>query len=202
MIKTISLSLIVLSLILISCQNKKAPIAKISEEKAHDEQMEKITELYNSGQYAEFIKLAEIELNKSENNYNLYLGLSHAYGSLGIYDKAFYYAEKLLEKEPSNYYALFAIANYHFMLEELDSAEIYFNKVLEITPTYARVNLNLALLYEIQGKKNKAVKNYLIAIELFKENNFIEEVIQYSKQVLILDPNNKIAKENLESPYF
>lgn len=43
MIKTISLSLIVLSLILISCQNKKAPIAQISEEKAHDEQMEKIT---------------------------------------------------------------------------------------------------------------------------------------------------------------
>lgn len=129
MIKTISLSLIVLSLVLISCQNKKAPIAQISEEKAHDEQMEKITELYNSRQYNEFIKLAEIELNKSENDYGFFLALSDAYGNLGNYDKAFYYAEKLLEKEPSNYYALFALGNYHYLLEKLDSAEFYYNKV-------------------------------------------------------------------------
>jgi len=202
MIKTISLSLIVLSLILISCQNKKAPIAQISEEKAHDEQMEKIMELYNSRQYDEFIKLAEIELNKSENDYSFFLALSDAYGNLGKYDKAFYYAEKLLEKEPSNYYALFALGNYHYLLEKLDSAEFYYNKVLEIRPTYARANLNLAQLFEKQNKKNEAVEQYLKAIELFKENNFKEEVIQYSKQVLSLDPNNRLAKENLGPPYF
>jgi tetratricopeptide (TPR) repeat protein len=202
MIKTISLSLIVLSLILISCQNKKAPIAQISAEKAHDEQMEKITDLYNSRHYDEFIKLAEIELNKSENDFGFYLALSDAYGNLNNFEKAFYYARKQLEFEPSDYYTMLVMGNYHFVLEKLDSAEFYYNKVLEIRPTYARANLNLAQLFEKQNKKNEAVEQYLKAIELFKENNFKEEVIQYSKQVLSLDPNNKLAKENLGPPYF
>lgn len=141
-------------------------------------------------------------MNKSENDYGFFLALSDAYGNLGNYDKAFYYAEKLIEKEPSNYYALFALGNYHYLFEKLDSAEFYYNKVLNINPGYARANLNLAQLFEKQNKKDEAVEQYLKAIELFKANNFKEEVIQYSKQVLSLDPNNKIAKENLGPPYF
>jgi hypothetical protein len=35
----------------------------------------------------------------------------------------------------------------------------------------------------------------LNALTLFKENNFDEEVITFSKEVLKLDPNNKLAKE-------
>ena len=196
------LFLTVLLFIICSCQNKKAPSTQIKQEKAYDEKMEKITELYNSGKFVEFIKLAEAELSKSENDFEFFLALSDAYGNLGNFDKAFYYAEKLLEKEPKNYYALLAIGNYHFILEELDSAEFYYNKVLEIRPSYARANLNLAQLFEKQNKTSEAVEQYLKAIELFKENNFKEEVILYSKQILSLDPNNKLAKENLGPPYF
>lgn len=198
LIKTISLSLIVLSLILISCQNKKAPIPQISEEISSEERKSEILELYNSGKYAEFIKLTENELNQSD-DYSLFLALSNAHANLGNFDKAFYYAEKLLKRDPLDYYALFSIGNYHLILERLDSAEIYYNKVLEIRPSYARAYLNLAQLYENQNKNDKAVEQYLKAIELFKENDFQEEIIFYSNQVLKLDPNNKIAKRNLET---
>lgn len=201
MIKTISLSLIVLSLILISCQNKKAPIAQISEEKAHDEQMEKIMELYNSQQHAEFIKLAEIELNKSEYDKSLLLALSVAYSDLNNFEKAFYYARKHLELKPSDYYTMLAIGSYHFFLEQLDSAEFYYSKVLEIRPTYARANINLALLYEKQNKKNEAIEQYLKAIELFNENNFGEEVILCLEQIFKLDPKFILTKEILEPQY-
>lgn len=202
LIKNILLSFTVLSLILNSCQNKKAPIAQISEEKSHDELMEKITELYNSKKYEEFIKAAEAELSKSSKDFGFYLALSDAYGNLNNFEKAFYYARKQLESEPSDYYTLFALGNYHFVQGKLDSAEFYYNKVLDIRPTYARANLNLAQLFEKKNKKDEAVEQYLKAIELFKENNFNDEVILYSRQILKLDPSNKLAKENIGPPYF
>lgn len=200
--KTYLFTFTVFLLLLISCQNKKVPAIQITKEKANDEQMEKITELYSSGKFVEFIKLAEAELSKSENDYGLLLPLSSAYGNLGNYDKAFYFAKRLLSKEPTNYNALLAIGNYNLMLEKLDTAEYYYNRVLQIKPSYARANLNLAQLYEKQNKKGKAIEQYLRAVELFKENNFNEEVTLYSKQILKLDPNNELAKEYLGPPYF
>lgn len=191
------LLLIIVMFFLASWQNTKSQETQHIDETTHNILMERITELYNSGEYVEFIKLAENESNKSENDLQFYMGLSHAYANLGNWDKAFYYAEKLLDKEPSNYYALFAIGNYYFILEKLDSAEFYYNKVLTINPYYARANLNLAVLYSKQDNKSKAVEQYLKAIELFKENNFMEEVNHYSNEVLKLDPDNRMAKEYL-----
>lgn len=191
------LSLIIVIFLLASCQNRKNQETQHIVETSHDTLMERITELYNSREYVEFIKLAENELNKSEDDFGFYLALSDAYGNLGDWYKAFYYAEKLLENEPSNYYALFAIGNYNFILEKLDSAEFYYNKVLTINPNYARANLNLAELYTKQDNKAKAVEQYLKAIELFRVNNFNDEVVHYSNEVLKLDPDNKMAKEYL-----
>ena len=45
-------------------------------------------------------------------------------------------------------------------------------------------------------------EQYLKAIELFDENNLKNEVIQFSREVIKLDPNNKLAKEYLGPPYF
>lgn len=206
-LKNCLISFVVLMFIVVSCKNKKVPqiqdtIVQGTNEKAHDKQMDKITELYNTGQYAEFIELAETEANKSENNLEFHLALSSAYGELGNYDKALYYVRMLLEKEPSNYFALLQIGNVFFLIEELDSAEFYYQKTLSINPYYARANLNLAQLYEKKGLKDKAVEQYLKAIELFDKNNLKNEVIQFSREVIKLDPNNKLAKEYLGPPYF
>lgn len=201
------LSFVVLFFIVVSCQNKKVPQVQDTKvqstnEKAHDELMDKVTELYNTGNYAEFIELAEIEVSKSENNSEFYLALSSAYGELGNYDKALKYVRMLLEKEPSNYHALLQSGNVFFVLEKLDSAELYYQKTLDINPDYARANLNLAQLYEKKGLKDKAVEQYLKAIKLFDENNLKNEVIQFSREVIKLDPNNQLAKEYLGPPYF
>ncbi len=196
--QNICFSLVIVMLFVASCQpTKQNQDSQHLKETTHEKSMERMTELYNSGEYSEFIKLAENELKNSDNDFELFLALSDAYGNLGDYDKAFYYANKLLEKEPTNYYAILAIGNYNFILEKLDSAEIYYNEVLRINPNYARANLNLAQLYIKQDNKTKAIEQYLNAIELFKKNNFNDEVIYYSKEVLKLDPNNQSAKDNL-----
>lgn len=198
---------VILSFIVFSCQNKKVPQIQDTKvpgtnENARDEQMDNIIELYNTGNYAEFVERAETEVSKSENNFAFHLGLSSAYGELGNYDKALYYVRMLLEKEPSNYYALLQIGNLFFVLEKLDSAEFYYHKTLNINPDYARANLNLAQLYENKGLKDKAVEQYLKAIKLFDENNLNDEVIHFSREVIKLDPNNKLAQEYLGPPYF
>jgi len=195
------LSLVLLVFFLASCQNKTVSETQNKSKNAHDELIEKMSELYNSGKYTEFIQLAEDELKNSENDFSFYLALSDAYGHLNNFDKAFFYARKQLDLKPLDYFTLLSVGNYHLLLERLDSAEYYYSKVLSLNPRYARANINLAKLYEKKDEKDKAVEQYLKAIELFKENKLKDEVIHFSKEVLRLDPNNKLAKEYLLPPY-
>jgi tetratricopeptide (TPR) repeat protein len=155
--------------------------------------------LYNSEKWEECIELAEDNLDLFENKTSLLLTLSRAYGFMSNFERAIFYAKQILEKEPLNYYALFNLGAYYFNLKELILAEDYYLKALSIKPSYVRVNINLALLYEEQGEKEKAIEQYLKALKLFKENNFNEEVISFSKEVLKLDPNNILAKKYLNS---
>jgi tetratricopeptide (TPR) repeat protein len=170
---------------------EKEPTNHTKEEKV----IESIIALYNSEKWEECIELAEDNLDLFENKNGLLLTLSRAYGFMSNFERAIFYAEKILEKEPLNYFALFNLGAYHFILEELDLAEYYYLKALSINPSYARVNISLAELYKKQNKKEEAIAQYLNALTLFKENNFDEEVITFSKEVLKLDPNNKLAKE-------
>jgi len=186
----------ILITLFLSCQNnvKKEPAVK---EVSLVDQMEQIVKLHESQKWAEVVQHEAVLLKQSGKDINCFILLSDSYGQLGNYEKAIFYAEKILEKEPSNYYAFLMLGNYYQLLKSYDVAENFYLKVLEIRPTYARANLNLAQLYVQQNKKKLAITQYLQAIELFSANDFKPEVIQYSKEVLKLDPKNQKAMQYL-----
>lgn len=161
--------------------------------------MEKIVRLYNEGKWGEILKQEAFLVDHGNSDQdNSLLILSESYANLNQFDKGIYYAKKLAAADPSNYYALLMLGNYYQVLKEFTTSEAYYYQVLKLKPTYARANLNLAFLYTAQHKKDKAIVQYLRAIELFSINNFKAEVQEYSLEVLKLDPNNKTAKKYLE----
>lgn len=185
----------ILVLLLLSFQGVKSATAQIN--MLHESQMVQIEKLYASQQWSEIIKLEPVLLKQAEKDINALLILSESYAQIGNITKGNSYAEMIIAKDPSNYFAFMMLGNNSYALKKFDQAEKYYLKVLEIRPTYARANLNLASIYEMQKKKEKAISQYLQAIELFSANNFNNEVILYSKAVLNLDPNNTKAKSYL-----
>ncbi|NEW84503.1 MAG: tetratricopeptide repeat protein [Mariniphaga sp.] len=185
----------IIVLLLLSFQNVKNVAAQINMQ--HESQMVQIEKLYASQQWSEIIKLEPVLLKHAEKDLNALLILSESYAQTGNITKGNSYAEMIIAKDPSNYFAFMMLGNNSYVSKEYDQAEKYYLKVLEIRPTYARANLNLASIYEMQKKKEKAISQYFQAIELFSANNFNNEVILYSKAVLNLDPNNTKAKSYL-----
>lgn len=179
-----------------SCIHKNVDKLKAESDDTLD--MEELLRLYEAKEYQQFIEKVEVEINKSDDDFGLQIGLAVAYGEIGNYEKAFFYARKQLQMDSGDYYAMLVIGNLHQALENPDSAEIYYNRVIELHPTYAKVYLNLAQLYEKEGKKQEAINNYIGAAALFDYNNHKEQVVTISNKVLELDPTNKQAKYFLE----
>lgn len=179
--------------LLISCNTKNESTSE--NDKAHGTRIDSLMSLYNNNQYEEFVNLAEKDLDLMD---KWLVPLAAAYGELGDFESGFYVARVQLTNEPKDYHAMLVIGNFHLTLENYDSAEIYYNRVIELRPTYSRAYVNLGTTYEIQGKKQDAINNYIEAAELCDFNNKKEDVAKLSNRVLELDPTNKQAKNFLE----
>ncbi|NEW80795.1 MAG: tetratricopeptide repeat protein [Mariniphaga sp.] len=149
----------ILVLLLLSFQGVKSATAQIN--MLHESQMVQIEKLYASQQWSEIIKLEPVLLKQAEKDINALLILSESYAQIGNITKGNSYAEMIIAKDPSNYFAFMMLGNNSYASKKFDQAEKYYLKVLEIRPTYARANLNLASIYEMQKKKEKAISQYL-----------------------------------------
>lgn len=89
-----------------------------------------------------------------------------------------------------------------YLEDKKDEALAYYKKAIEVNPYYARVFINMAEIYTDQGEKEKAVDNYLKAIDLFYSNKAYDESEFYSKQILEIDNNNIDAYIYLAATYY
>lgn len=189
--------LVLIMLTMASCQSQKSS-SNENNDKTKTDELESVFDLFNSEEYDKFIELVEPEWKSNKEKTGLLIPLSYAYAYIENPEKALFYSNEMLKREPENFQALFVKAGCYLHLDKIDSAEFIYKKVIDINPFYARANLNLAQVYLIKGDKKNAISQYMLAIELFHENNFKEEVILYSKKVLDIDPNNDKAKRFIE----
>jgi len=192
------LKFVFISFLLNACGNSSNFESRKSEENKFDTLVVRTVELYESGKWEEFIGQAETLIKESKKDYGLYLSLSQANSMLNNYEQAFNYAEMALEKNPDDYFARLLLGNYSLAFKEYEAAEHFYLSALAINPNYARAYVNLAQVYMQQNKNNLAIENLKKATILFSENDFKDEVISYSKEILKLDPDNQFAKENIK----
>ena len=191
--------------LLISCESKtKLCDTKTYNDTVEQMQLDEVIRLINSGEWVKVINYKELILNDSKKHpkNQLILSLSRAYMVIGDYESALSIAKKAVKSNKDDYMALLYLGGCYDMMELYDKAEIYYLKTLELGPKYARVNLNLASIYEKTNRTDEAVEQYLKAISLFFEHDFYQEVLDYSEAVLKLDPKNYLALFYLASYYY
>ncbi|WP_024786868.1 MULTISPECIES: tetratricopeptide repeat protein [unclassified Lebetimonas] len=105
------------------------------------------------------------------------LGLARVYLYMGKYDKTIEYSELIIKKDYYNFYANYYLANALYYKKDFKSSLSVANKMLTLYPTNVLFLTQLGLIYEMLDKQK--------AKEIFKN-------------VIILDPNNIIAKKYLK----
>ncbi len=181
-------------LFITSCANKDNSVKNNV-----DDTFNQIAKLYNNHQWEELVKIEGIILDQVENDFTYYLVLSESFTATGDINKGIYYAEEWIKKDSTNYTAYLTLGNCYLLSNSFKKAEQCYLKVLDLGPSHARAMLHLAETYIQLNQKDLAINQYLSAIELFSKNGFEEEVIQYSREVLTLDPNNLEAKYYIET---
>ncbi|KJF44277.1 hypothetical protein [Draconibacterium sediminis] len=177
--------------LIFGCTNKNKSVSNI-------EDNVNFIELYNNHQWINLVEKENILLKQAESNFVYYLILSESFAAIGDINKSIQYAKQWIVQDSSDYNAYLTLGNSYLIADSLWKAEQCYLKVLEMGPYHARAMLHLAEVYKQLNQPNLAIIQYLNAIELFSENGFQEEVIQYSSEVLKLDSANFKAKNYLE----
>jgi tetratricopeptide (TPR) repeat protein len=86
--------------------------------------------------------------------------LSKIYFRLGEFDNAKYFGVEAVKNDYTNRWYIMNIVSIYQYLNNIDSAIYYNRKLANIEPYNVNVLLNLALLYQINGKSNEALVIY------------------------------------------
>ena len=109
--------------------------------------------------------------------------------------------KKRTAKNKEDYFAYQTIGVLFWIDKDFPNAITNFKISLAINPTYARPYIYIAQIEESLGNTELAINNYLEAIKLFYDNNFHEEVIEYSKHIIKHDSLNTSARKFIANIY-
>ena len=172
---------------------------KIEREREKDPHYQYNLGLYHldSGNPDEAIKFFHKSLSLNPRNYLVFNALGFAYSIKGDLRRSLEYFQKCLEINPNFTEVHNNIGMIYQEMGFIDKAEEEFKKVLadEVYPSKENAYYNLANLYFIQGKMDKALDNIQKAIQ---EN--IRFAMGYNLKGRILEKQNKLpaAIENYE----
>ncbi len=131
------------------------------------------------GHMEEAIHHFETSLQLQPTQIGVYFSLANAYAASRQFDKAIRYYETILSHMPD-----FAPAHAHLANilatypERVPEAIRHYDQAIRLNPEYVDAHNGLALIYAQSGRLDKAKENW--------------------EKVLRIDPQNKIARENLE----
>lgn len=175
--------------LLCSCSNGKSP--KQSLEQGTKVLIEQLEQAYQQGEWETTLLLID-SLRKMDAYGNIQPIEAECYIGLGDYDKAIALLTDVVEEGTAHniYYHYNALGTAYYYKGDLDKAAEMYKKSIELRPTYARPYIHLGNLYAQQGDKEESIRYYLQAINLFAENRFYAEVIEFANIVLEMDAAN------------
>ena len=180
----------VLVIMLCSCNNKSNS-QPVNQAKQGGELIE---EAYKQGNWDLIISVADTMIG-DDDPHNISIAYAEALAAKGNIEKAINVLNRKITQKPDDYYLYQTKGNVFAVAEKYDSAIANYDMVIEMKPTYARPYINEGEIYEVLGKKEKAIKKYMVATYLFAKNKFEAEAYEMESKILRLDPDNKEVKE-------
>ena len=180
----------VLTIMLFSCNNKS------NNQQANQAKQggELIEEAYKQGNWDLIISVADTMIG-DDDPHNISIAYAEALAAKGNIEKAINVLNRKITQKPDDYYLYQTKGNVFAVAEKYDSAIANYDMVIEMKPTYARTYINEGEIYEVLGKKEKAIEKYMVATYLFAKNKFEAEAYEMESRILRLDPDNKEVKE-------
>lgn len=172
-----------------SCSNGKS--SKQTSEQRTKMLIEQLEVAYQQGEWETTLLLID-SLRKMDAYGNIQPIEAECYIGLGDYDKAIVLLSDVVEEGTAHniYYHYNALGTAYYYKGDLGKAAEMYKKSIELRPTYARPYIHLGNLYAQQGDKEESIRYYLQAINLFAENRFYAEVIEFANIVLEMDAAN------------
>ena len=180
----------VLAMLLFSCQNNSQN-QQVNQVKQGGELIE---EAYKQGNWDLIISVADTMIG-DDDPHNISIAYADALAAKGNIEKAINVLNRKITQKPDDYYLYQTKGNVFAVAEKYDSAIANYDMVIEMKPTYARPYINEGEIYEVLGKKEKAIEKYMVATYLFAKNKFEAEAYEMESKILRLDPDNKEVKE-------
>lgn len=109
---------------------------------------------------------------------------AEALAGLGRYDEAINMLEEKQYTDQKAYYKTNTLGNIYCLKGDTIKAITQYEETIAMRPTYARPYLALGHIYYDLGLTDKAIDRLLTAVELFYQNQFLEEVVQYSSAIV------------------
>ena len=180
----------VLTIMLCSCNNRS------NNQQANQAKQggELIEEAYKQGNWDLIISVADTMIG-DDDPHNISIAYADALAAKGNIEKAINVLNRKITQKPDDYYLYQTKGNVFAVAEKYDSAIANYDMVIEMKPTYARPYINEGEIYEVLGKKEKAIEKYMVATYLFAKNKFEAEAYEMESKILRLDPDNKEVKE-------
>lgn len=183
-------------IILFSCSTKH------SSDDRKESLISRFENAYGSGQWQEALNYIDTLRTLKVNLFILPIE-AECYAGLGQHEKAISMLENeiRLDTMKNIYYIHSALGNVYSHKNEYNIAIEHYKKSIKLRPTYARPYINIGDIYMNFNKIDSCVYYYLSAIELFAENRFFNEVIDFSHRVISLDSLNLDGYKFLQYGY-
>ena len=129
---------------------------------------------------------------------NIALEYAVAYAYMGNFDKGIQILKDSLSTSTKPQLLYNELGCIYWAKGDTASAVIAYKQALECNPNYARPYINLAELYECKNEKELAINHYFMAIQLFAQNGYYEEMGNLAIEVLDIDSTNIVANKFLQ----
>ena len=169
-----------------SCKSKSNEI-----EWKQTDQTDRLMVLYQNYQWKEALACID-SLRKEGVSLDILPIEAECYAGIGEYATAINMVEKEIasSSQDKHHYLYHTLGNIYHFQKKYDKAIANYQKAIDIRPTYARPYIHLGETYQLLGDNERCIEYLLSAIDLFSQNDFHNEVIEYSNKVLSLDLSN------------